>query len=265
MNILSPSFTYELVIDNKKYKSIDNYANKDKKKLIKAYINRILSNKLILHTLLSSQFGNMKPDTYILQCIKSCYIDKYTNPLNIFCVVYDPDDSLTQFETLYNKTTNSLFIYNENIDQYSSVDYSIGGGNAIMRPYRTDLGKQNDKKNEVYGIPTDINFDKVSNIKTLNKSIKKIDTVLKTRNIKNIFLSIKSDPINNDKYELGLGIFKNLKNIDFTIEYLSEKLLDIFTIENLHRKINKVYLSSSKIKGIDTVLTNKLIEYIGKK
>ena len=73
----------------------------------------------------------------------------------IIPIRYSVRDSATHFEELIEEVENSIFIYNENVRQWQNKeDYGVGGGNAIIRPYRLDGLKNQDKNVGSWGIPT---------------------------------------------------------------------------------------------------------------
>lgn len=76
---------------------------------------------------------------------------KYLNR-RLIPTIYDSRNRKTDFSYLFRKTDNSIFIYNENVQQWKEGDLNTGGGNAIMRPYRLDNSKNQDHGS--WGIPT---------------------------------------------------------------------------------------------------------------
>lgn len=77
----------------------------------------------------------------------------------IIPIRYNYCDNETHFENLIEKNDaeNTIFIYNENVKQWKKKnDYHMGGGNAIMRPYRLDGDKGVQKTVTLgsWGIPT---------------------------------------------------------------------------------------------------------------
>lgn len=65
---------------------------------------------------------------------------KMHNHKNIVCVTYDPENRVTDFhELIVNGAENTLFLYNENVEQFlNREDVRPGGGNAVIRKFRYD-------------------------------------------------------------------------------------------------------------------------------
>lgn len=75
----------------------------------------------------------------------------------LISVKYATDDPCTDFQYLMNKQpSNTLFLYNENVEQFlDKNDLRPGGGNGIMRKYRLDSSRTTTVKNSgSLGIPT---------------------------------------------------------------------------------------------------------------
>lgn len=58
----------------------------------------------------------------------------------LICVKFDANNPLTNFHQLMKeRPVNTLFIYNENVEQFlNKCDTTPGGGNGVMRMYRAD-------------------------------------------------------------------------------------------------------------------------------
>lgn len=166
-------------------------------------------------------------------------------------VTYTTPKSLTNFENWISKKV--LIIYNENFRQYvDTADYSKGGGNGIMRQYRTlrngDLWNRRDGPQTinayVLGIPTGISgefdigesYNNSTYIDIVNNSIKDIVDCVNKNNIKYVLFSSQF----NEKYNnntLGVSIFAGYLTSVILVCYISAQLNAIFT--------NKKYSHSS--------------------
>ena len=125
-------------------------------------------------------------------------------------LIYD-STSKTDFSKMILKPENfkSLFIYNENENQFLSASKAAGGVNAEIRPYRVDANNLKRQKNSgsALGIPTGNNakgYEKLTDnrIEIINIAIKNIDTFMTEHNdIPTVYWSATSDG------SLGTGIF----------------------------------------------------------
>lgn len=153
---------------------------------------------------------------------------------NLVGIEFDANNDDTDFEKMIKILKNSLFIYNENVEQWNNGDLESGGGNAIIRPNRCDVPNYENKDGKSIGIPTGDNggFKSLSEIFKINginktakqiidESMKRLSTAIKKYKPDNIYWSITSTG------DLGTGIFdvsdivkiyivKELKNICVT-------------------------------------------------
>jgi len=132
-------------------------------------------------------------------------------PRYLIGVKYTPRDPWADFDIMIRKANNpehphfsilqnSLFIYNENSDQYLNKSTTPGGGNACIRPWREDAPNNKDKFH-VYslGVPTD-------NVELANVGLSYIIMYLyRHPNINKVFWSSKDG-------KLGLGIFAGMES-----------------------------------------------------
>lgn len=74
----------------------------------------------------------------------------------LVCVKYQHDNPITDFSYLVKQNPKgTLFLYNENFEQYMDVlDTRPGGGNAVLRKYRLDHPQHMDNEYGSLGIPT---------------------------------------------------------------------------------------------------------------
>lgn len=157
------------------------------------------------------------------------FIEKLNKPktetLEIIPIVYDNTDEHTHFEKLIKKEPNSLFIYNENEEDFKSGTYKAGGGNAILRPWRSDSSNgykpKSDKHGYALGIPTGSNgegYQKLdsSTKKIIKKSFSKIHQLLKENpTINKIYYSVDEDG------KIGTNIFNVNGDV---ISYITKQL-----------------------------------------
>jgi len=135
-------------------------------------------------------------------------------------IKYNSNDINTDFEYLIKNKKNSLFIYNENVEAWKNKSTTEGGGNAIVRPYRADIGIINYNQNFSLGIPTAYFKTKFYSIKNINYiesnetqtlleiidiSINNIDKFIANnkQHINTIYWSADDDNL------IGLSLFKN--------------------------------------------------------
>lgn len=177
---------------------------------------------------------------------------------------YETKDTFSNFGIIIKKLLkntdkiNTLFIYNENYDDYKDFNnYSAGGGNGFMRKYRSENGL----KSNFYslGIPTDFlnpfkNEDKHIKklIDMINISFYNICATIVELDIKNVIFAS-----NNINYSIGLDIFKGRTNvtkyigeyIEILLRFIQNIALNKFYYEPFNMKINE-YNAKNKIISI---------------
>jgi hypothetical protein len=126
------------------------------------------------------------------------------------------------FSYMINEKTNvkRLYIYNENVTQWASLDLNPGGGNAILRPYRYDHQINNGKWPRSIGIPTGPAWNTLNdgNKIIINKAFLNIEKILKEDHYEEIWWSA-----NKDK-SLGYSIFQPCDDVR---NYILDKMKDL--------------------------------------
>jgi hypothetical protein len=146
----------------------------------------------------------------------------------------------TDFRHLITSNANSLFIYNENVEQYNDkTDYSAGGGNGAIRPYRVDGTKlKAPLVGAALGVPTmytakltEMNQQFAELIDLIDAAFVTITEYVKTNHIKKIYWSADAEG------KLGMDIAKSrLKPA--MIEIIKKRFADC--LATLDRDVNSV-------------------------
>lgn len=168
----------------------------------------------------------------------------------------DPDN-LTDYKNIIKKLNNTkitnkpLVIYNENYYQWKNKSLKHGGGNAFLRKYRSDHPANENKYNfYVLGIPTDSEYDKYA--------IKYIIDFINEKNIDTVIWCI-----DDKKYELGLGIFRNREDAQKNVKKYSNKLLknlkETFKFYYHRNDDEKMFYKKYNIEAIDKEKFIKLL------
>ena len=139
-------------------------------------------------------------------------------------VLYTKGLRCTDSQYIYENSTNSIIVYNENEKQYlDKTDLSPGGGNGKMRVYRIDrtewLGARVIGSScGCLGVPTD-----AANMNTIDQSIENIGLTLDLNpHITHVFYAL-----HETKKSLGLGIFASLKGAPENAAHAYEKLVSL--------------------------------------
>lgn len=142
----------------------------------------------------------------------------HINPKRIIGLVGVTGETPNRYENLYKKdfTTNALIIYNENDGQWKSNSTTSGGGNAIMRPFRTDINNpkiENDSV-AVFGIPTQDDTGKFNTVEEYIKQNKEhCECIVASVGVIDLFLEKNPQIMTiywccDENGLLGSGIFK---------------------------------------------------------
>lgn len=99
------------------------------------------------------------------------------------------------------KYKKDLFIFNDNVEDMRSGSFEVGGGNAIIRPYK------NKKIPRALGIPTGSDGEGFASLDkfakdAVDESIEAIRNLITNNSYKHIYYSAKKDG------SLGTGIFQ---------------------------------------------------------
>jgi hypothetical protein len=134
-------------------------------------------------------------------------------------VVYSKSEPITNFETLFDKTANSLFVYNENFEQYNDpTDIRQGAGNGVMRAHRLEQWKEHTPdgiSNGALGIPTNATDDKI-----IDDSTTYIERTLNENpHVKYVFFSM-----DGKTNEIGIQTFVGVENVKHNATYATAKL-----------------------------------------
>ena len=141
-------------------------------------------------------------------------------------IKYNPNNITTDFEYLIKHETNSLFIYNENVELWKNKSTIKGKGNAVARPYRADSeffninNNNNNNNNFSLGVPTAYFKTKFYSIKDLNyiehnENQKLLDIIDIAINNIDVFIAKNKDFIKKIYWSadannlIGLSLFKN--------------------------------------------------------
>ena len=129
---------------------------------------------------------------------------------------------------IYNTITiPTLVIYNEDFKQYMNINYTEpGGGNAAIRPLRSDAPNKTDTNNlYVLGIPTSSHqkkFQRNASVENYTQPIDTIRTLIQQKNIEVVIFSMS-----DNEYTLGMQIFQDNPYAIDNRNYYFERLIQI--------------------------------------
>lgn len=156
------------------------------------------------------------------------YAEAISNKLanvNVIFVKYDPSDKEnTDFSLLIKRCENALFIYNENLTEYENNSKCPGGGNAVIRPFRSDtrlvgLTKHPECAGYALGIPTG-DYDKSGRVmaidleKTLYAILKIGSRVADHGDITDVYVASDTERATLENFAFGVNIFRSIYQTD---------------------------------------------------